>query len=148
MSIVGSKPIDIDEPNRLAQKLMAERYSFNDVDSPWEKVYWVSQQPNEATDYVDGLVPQDIREYRYSWLSGCSQGLLYSRIGKLKGLKHLSSTSMWGVVSAAILEGTFACIFKSDKHYLWTHNHLTGARLGELTARPGVMFISTAGGYI
>lgn len=130
MSIVGSTPIDIDEPNRLAEKMMAERYSFNEVDCPWEKIYWVSQRPDEATDYVDGLVPKIVREYRYSWLSGASQGLLYSRMGKLKGLKNISPTSMWGVVSAAILEGTYACIFTSDKNFLWTHNHLTGKRLG------------------
>ena len=30
----------------------------------------------------------------------------------------------------------------------WAISASTGARLGELTARPGVMFISTAGGYI
>ena len=69
MSIVGSNPVDIDEPNRLAEKLMSERYSFNSIDCPWESIYQVPQKSDEATDYVDGLVPKEVREYRYSQLN-------------------------------------------------------------------------------
>jgi len=130
MSIVGSKPIDIDEPNRLAEKMMTERYSFNPEDCPWERAYWSSYQPNEATDYKDHHVPDQVREYRFSWLAGCAQGLLYSRKSKLMTMREVTPASMWGVVAAAILEGTFACIFTSDKNYLWTQSHLTGDRLG------------------
>jgi hypothetical protein len=130
MSIVGSKPIDIHEPNRLAEKLMAERYSFNPYDCPWDRAYWSSYQSNEATDYKDHHVSNQVREYRFSWLAGCAQGLLYARKNKLMTMREVTPASMWGVVAAAILEGTFACIFTSDKNYLWTQSHLTGNRLG------------------
>jgi len=130
MSIVGSKPIDIDEPNRLAEKLMVERYSFNPIDCPWDRAYWSSYHPNEATYYTDHRVPDLVREYRFSWLAGCAQGLLYARKSKLMTMREVTPASMWGVVAAAILEGTFACIFTSDKNYLWTQSHLTGDRLG------------------
>ena len=37
---------------------------------------------------------------------------------------------MWGVVSGAMLEGTYACIFTRDKNYLWKQNDFLSSRLG------------------
>ena len=130
MSIIGSRPVDIHEPNRLADKMMVERYSFNADECPWNNAYWASYQENEATYYKNNYVPDIVKEYRYSWLAGCAQGLLYARKGKLMTLRAVTPASMWGVVAAAILEGTYACIFTSDKSYLWNQAQLTGRRLG------------------
>lgn len=130
MTIVGSSEINIDEPNRLAQKLIDERYSFSKIQCPWDADYWTDAVEGEGTYYKGGIVPQDIREYRMSWLSGCSQGILFARKNKLVTMREATPASMWGVVAAAMLEGTYACIFTRDKNYLWRQNDFVSARLG------------------
>lgn len=130
MSIVGSSEINIEEPNRLAEKLMAERYSFSKTECPWEEAYWTDLVEGEGTAYNDGLVPKRVREYRMSYLSGCAQALLFERKNKLCSMRDQTATTMWGVVAAAMLEGTYACIFTKDKNYLWKQNDFMGKRLG------------------
>lgn len=130
MTIIGSSEINITEPNRLAEKLMAERYSFSPTECPWEEAYWASSLPDEATYYTNHMVPEMTRMYRMSWLAGAAQGLLFARKNKLVSLRDNTPASMWGVVECAILEGTYACIFTKDRDYLWTGTDLSGVRLG------------------
>lgn len=130
MTIVGSSEINITEPNRLAEKLMAERYSFSPTECPWEEAYWASSLPDEATFYKDHIVPVTTRMYRTSWLAGAAQGVLFARKNKLISMRDNTPASMWGVVAGAVLEGTYACMFTKDRDYLWTGTDLSGVRLG------------------
>ena len=123
----------INEIKAKVHKMVEERYVFpHDSVLPWSKKYWstdVAVKENEyACVYEDGIVPPLIRAYRQMYMVGYANQLTLERLYTIdEGQKR--KIEPWGVVTAAIVSGTYDASLHNDKSLLWTQGNLL-KRLG------------------
>ena len=118
----------INEIKAKVHQMVEERYVFpHDSVLPWSKKYWATEYPVEENEYAcvyeDGLVPPLIRAYRQMYLVGYANQLALERLYTIdEGQKR--KVEPWGVVTAAIVSGTYDAMQNNDKTLLWTQGSL------------------------
>ena len=123
----------INEIKDKVHRMVEERYVFpEDRLRPWSKQYWTTTVPQARNEfaccYEDGLVPPIIRAYRQMYMVGYANQLALERLYTIdEGPKR--KIEPWGVVTAAIVSGTYDAMQNNDKTLLWTQGSLL-KRLG------------------
>lgn len=118
---VEKLPYNLREGFELAREQVKRYYVFPNLTCPWEEDYSTRQ-----CELYGNLLRQKTFQNRAYWLAEKADEELARR--KIT-IQHALSTS-WGVISMAVLVGTYDCMSQSNQSLLLSQGDIIGPELG------------------